>query len=364
METRQYLNDHQIRTFLEDGVLVVENVLSHDETERSIHRLHQTLARCGVQSPRVDDEESAIEFSKLSSTNGSGGVLDIFYDEWKMEIATNPKLFGITAELWKEAHCHNGEDKESLSPENQFKWHPYGAFDWNKGYMYIDRIGYRLPTKVADELGNRINGQKKKKARSIQRSLTPHLDCCPEKLYEDAAKWRPIQCFVSLTDNMDPDTGGFEAANGFHRTFDEWSRNREPTRVIQKQANGEKRELQVPAPCVGAYTHMRPKEDQEVMLRVKHVPVRAGSAVFWDQRLPHANAYRHVGATARAVVYSSFLPDVELNRRYVREQLAKWGAGIPPNDQWNNIQDDKEEQQVPNMQLTPIGRKLAGLDPW
>jgi hypothetical protein len=103
------------------------------------------LSRHRVQCPKeVDDEESAQAFAKLSSTNGSGGVLDIFYKGWKMDIATSPKLFGMTNQLWKAAYfqdSHDGEDNK-VSCEHQFKWHPHGAFDCKKGYMYINRIGY------------------------------------------------------------------------------------------------------------------------------------------------------------------------------------------------------------------------------
>jgi hypothetical protein len=51
-------------------------------------------------------------------------------------------------------------------------------------------------------------------------------------------------------------------------------------------------------------------------------------------RIPHANAYRHDGTEPRAVVYCSFLPDIPLNRTFVRKQLWNWRHGINPRDQW------------------------------
>lgn len=106
----------------------------------------------------------------------AGGVLDIFYPDWKMKIAANEKLFRMTCQLWKEAYCHSGEDmtkersanggggassscemtngideldgRNSTSGgvddgseiENEkectsFKWHPFGPFDCDRGYM-------------------------------------------------------------------------------------------------------------------------------------------------------------------------------------------------------------------------------------
>ena len=104
--------------------------------------------------------------------NIPGGVLDIFYPEWKMKIAANEALFRMTCQLWKEAYCYSGEKLEDtrclttteddgierlsevctvecdnygdrnkhkraevLSEDVSFMWHPFGAFDCNKGYM-------------------------------------------------------------------------------------------------------------------------------------------------------------------------------------------------------------------------------------
>lgn len=61
-----------------------------------------------------------------------------------MKIATNEKLFAITCQLWKEAYCHSGEELDDLKGAGdaeyddtafKSKWHPFGAFDCDKGYM-------------------------------------------------------------------------------------------------------------------------------------------------------------------------------------------------------------------------------------
>ncbi len=376
--SKSVLDPSQIEAYLQDGVLVVENVLSRDELEQARNGLMESLRKRGVESFDANDDESAMAFQKLSSTNGSGGVLDIFHDGWKLHVvATHPKLFAITQELWKAGHGLGGQPKDSIAEDEQYQWHPYGDVDFeNKGYCYIDRIGYRLPTELAQEWGDRIHrrntndksatatSKKKKKLRSVQRSLTPHLDCCPDTLYENNQKWRPIQCFVSLTDNLEANTGGFEAVlGGFHQKFDQWAQTR----------NIESAESAPPAPCLGEYTHIRPKEDYEVMKRVVHIPVKAGSAVFWDNRIPHANAYRNDHKSlARAVVYASFLPDIELNRRYVQNQLQAWKLRQPIRDQWNHIPEEKGPHENDESEISPeeeslftdLGNKLMGITPW
>lgn len=361
MDTNSGLSREQLDEFLEQGVLVVDNMLSPSELKEAREGLSRTLFEHGVNVHNL--EETGHFVKDLSSTNGSGGVLDIFYPEWKMKVACNKRLFHATCQLWQAAYCHDGERQEDLDDSNMFQWHPYGPFDCKRGYMYIDRIGYRIPTNLAKKLGSGTT----RKTKPIQRSLTPHLDCCPGNFFSKrASKWRPIQCFVSLTDNLEPNTGGFEAARGFHRNFHKWTRHES---VIRKKT-GEV--VSFPPPCLGEYTHIRPAEDAEVMKQICHIPARAGSAVFWDNRIPHANAYRNDSTEPRAVVYCSFLPDVPLNRVYARRQLVDYQNRMPPTDQWINIESndtqrsDQDEgmDSASDLAVSSLGRKLLGMDHW
>jgi hypothetical protein len=367
------LSPSQIDEYLENGILVVDNVFSESEVNQAKKGCLASLHARGVHSFDVEDDASARAFDKLSSTNGSGGVLDIFYDDWKLHgVATHAKLFSMTTQLWKAAYNRGShqDNKESISKEHRFQWHPYGGdIDFSKGYVYIDRLGYRLPSTLSQSWGDRIHsGQKKKKLRSVQRSLTPHLDCCPENLFKQTSKWRPIQCFVSLTDNLEPNTGGFEAAPGFHKNFDEWARQRR--QHAGENGNYDSAVSNRTSLCVGEYTHIRPKEDAEVMAQIKHIPVKAGSAVFWDNRIPHANAYRNDSDDARVVVYCSFLPDIGLNRCYVQNQLRAWKLRQPIRDQWNEMELERVETSVEALasvdenKFNDLGKRLMGIKSW
>ena len=88
---------------------------------------------------------------------------------------------------------------------------------------------------------------------------------------------------------------------------------------------------------MGDYVHVRPNEDAEVIRRFVHVPVPAGAAVFWDQRLPHANAKQNKGKEPRSVVYGGFLPrgkGIGINRAYAEEQLRRLKEGRAQPDFW------------------------------
>ena len=135
------------------------------------------------------------------------------------------------------------------------------------------------------------------------------------------------------------------------------------------------------------------------MERIEHIPVKAGSVVFWDNRIPHGNSYRNdpspegdgennsvLGTSgSRAVVYCSFLPDVDINRKFVQRQLVDWKEQRPPRigDRWMKQEDDdvvddatqvndtdKSSQPDENVEfescynLTDLGRRLIGIVSW
>ena len=134
--------------------------------------------------------------------------------------------------------------------------------------MYIDRCCFRVPDSIVDSQ-SALDRRKK-----LQRSLTPHLDCCPHSIFEASdkqiPKWRPIQAFIALTDTLNKNEGGFEACRGLHAEFDSWNADRRWSMSIVES------DKSLPPPCVGEFTPIRPKEDNNILRKLEHVPCRAG----------------------------------------------------------------------------------------
>lgn len=217
---------------------------------------------------------------------------------------------------------------------------------------------------------------------------------------------------MSLTDNIYPNTGGFEAVPGFHREFHSWVQH--GRRRIMKEDDDDSptkqqhQQPQHPRPCVGEYTHVHPMYDHDILSRIQHIPVKAGSVVFWDNRIPHGNSFRNDPISvvdndvdvnndnrfnndalsisgARAVVYCSFLPDVHVNRTFVSNQLLDWKLRRPPRmgDRWirhHNSDGGKSVNEKETTEsaargekidilettqtLTKLGKQLIGLIDW
>ena len=241
-----------IEQFIRYGVVVIPSVLSMEEVSSALDSLKLSLLTKGCDV--ADLENTASSLTKLSSTGGSGGILDIFYEEWKLRLNEHSAIVSIMQELWRAPNAAS-TDSSDFS-------HPYGQFDPNQGYMYIDRVCYRVPSEISSRQGT-------SKKKQLQRSLTPHLDCCPHDMYGKGSKWRPIQEFIALTDGFLPEQGGFEACPGHHKAFDAWARNRPAGEGSSS------------APCVGDFTPIRPVLDQDVLGGMKHIPCKAGDLVCW-----------------------------------------------------------------------------------
>ena len=328
------LSEEHIDAFRSSGVLVIENVLSEEEVDIALGGFHECLGVAGCDV--ADLENTGKSLSALSSTGGAGGILDIYWADFKLKVAENEKINRIMSELWASTYASETHDL----------WrHNHGSFDPFQPLAAIDRVCFRLPDTLSLQLGEN--------AKPLQRHLAPHLDCCPHSDNNESMKWRPIQAFVSLSNTVEDNHGGFECCPNHHTSFGEWAETREWGTKAQKGGGEES----VPPPCLGAFSPMRPKEDAAVLDKFTHIPVRRGGMVVWDNRIPHANSRYHRGETPREVIYLGILPNVEKNRKYVEEQKKRFADGRLPVDFW--IGKGREaSRQLSSYPFSPFGEKI------
>ena len=369
------LKGAQLRQFAEDGVLVVPRA-QLDLSESAVDAFRARLAavlkeRVGCDVARLD--ETAAGLARLSSTNGAGGILDIFYEDFQLSLAEHPAIAMVVSDLW-------------VHMMDTFVDSHVGPFNPRTPLASVDRLCFRVPDEVSSKFGRQGGSGAKgsgkgegegkgkgKRSAGLQRHLAPHLDCCPSTTSSSSStttssssssgqKWRPVQCFLALSDCLEAQRGGLEVCPGLHREFRAWALRRAPSASTGR-----------PAPCVGEFTPMRPVEDADVFERMVHVPCRAGDLVLWDNRIPHANSRCNAGSLPRLAVYLKFLPAVEVNRRYVRDQLPCLRALRPPSDFWIHPtaptpaaleEAETEAKAALTYAFGPLGRRLFGLEPW
>lgn len=344
------LTEQQREEFIENGVIVVPSLFQQEEIALAREGFHQTLKSYGIDVNNLENTGRAL--GTLSSTKGAGGVIDLFYMDWKLALNQDERIVSLIEDIWSFTYA----------VQHPFFTHPFETINPQRAYMAVDRVCFRLPEYLSQQLG-------KSSKHPLQRSLTPHLDCCPHQLFNNLTRWKPIQCFIALTDTTEANQGGFECCKGFHKEISSWSTQRTlPTYNNSKSASttsttydcSSSTPSQLDQLCVGQYTAIRSLEEADIIQRFEHIPYKAGDIILWDYRIPHANSLRNESTLPREVVYIGLLPDIELNRNFAKDQLHRFSQGILPVGFWHK----SEMRQHCNFEFSPLGRKLMTIDPW
>lgn len=227
-------------------------------------------------------------------------------------------------------------DVESISllenRQNEKVHRAFSAVYGGETRLFVDhdRLGAMRPTL-------QTNGTIRKEWQTIDDWL--HLDCNPVSGEISMASMAPpesgghhdfdaeapflVQGLLALSDAREED-GGFLCVPGSHRIAREWTvRN-----------NLEQKEPQ-----------LRPEPGDQLQRHVQRVPVRAGSLVVWNQFTMHAN---HPNRSDRW----------RLNQ-YIRMYPVKRTRFRPLLPDVRDYPSDFARTKI-----TPLGRKLFGIDSW
>lgn len=307
------ISQEQIDEYKRDGVIVIENVLSDDEVEKARNGLHSQLLEHGIDHDKVLSGEQILE----EGPRLKGIASRIFYNKWKIDVCLHENVYGNMKKLM---------DATYLTDKIAGFENPFGHSD--DILSYIDRVCWRLPDCVRSESG-----------------LGLHLDRNPYDPYlfgcGGLKKWRPIQAFVTLTDHYGSESGGLRVVKGFHNEIDSYFTGKE-------KSNG------------GEFYRLDSLNHMVLSKRLEPINAPKGSLVCWDNRLPHATCNKLGGYDTREVVYVGWLPNVEINRIYCKQQLNNIRENIPPPaycDRGDNIKDRNWDEK----DLTGLQRRMLGI---
>lgn len=149
-----------------------------------------------------------------------------------------------------------------------------------------------------------------------------------------------VQGVLALTDTS-TDMGGFQCIPGFHKDLDKW--------IAAQPVDRDPR-----APDLNA---LPPG------MRVTPIPMRAGDLLIWDTLLAHGNGH-NVSDKPRWAQYITMSPAGSTEEAQAR--IDRWqNRKKPPYDRaFPGDSRRVEELHGQTAQLTPLGRKLLGLDAW
>jgi ectoine hydroxylase-related dioxygenase (phytanoyl-CoA dioxygenase family) len=146
-----------------------------------------------------------------------------------------------------------------------------------------------------------------------------------------------VQGVLYLTDT-DEDMGGFQCIPGMHRTFYDWVKSQPPDRD--------------------------PRVPDLEGLEVKPIPGKAADLLIWHRLLAHGNG-RNVSNRPRLAQYIGMYPERSGNEEYRQKRIRMWRDRLPPDGKaFPGDPRGWEREHGRTAELTSLGRRLLGLDPW
>lgn len=152
-----------------------------------------------------------------------------------------------------------------------------------------------------------------------------------------------VQGVLCLADT-EVDQGGFQCVPALYRDFERW--------VTTQPAD------------------RNPFHPDLTGYEIERIAGKAGDLIIWSRMLPHGNG-RNVSGRPRLAQYLTLFeadPPEALAKSWGggrEERIGQWRRRLPPNASWApGDPRRKEELQGTTAELTPLGRKLLGLDLW
>lgn len=272
------MNNEDIIHFKDKGYVVVENVFSESEVSKLRKEFHNDL----LLNFNINHNELLLGNITVNNIRKKSPVSKLFYSDWKLNAQLNKKVYNLSFDLLNNTFLGNNI--------SGFKHQFEGT---NKIIPFIDRVCYRTPDNVFAEGGLKL-----------------HIDRNPTKPY-CGKYFRPIQSFICLTNHYTNFDGGLQLVPGFHKQFDNYFKGFDYNQP-------------------GDFFRMESHKYESLYKKLETIYAPAGSVVYWDNRLPHKTCEYLSTNDTREVIYFSYLPYTELNKKYLQEQYNNLINNISP----------------------------------
>jgi ectoine hydroxylase-related dioxygenase (phytanoyl-CoA dioxygenase family) len=185
-----------------------------------------------------------------------------------------------------------------------------------KLWVTIDRANLNMPLRPQDEFKGFI-----------------HWDYDPETRPQN------VQGVLALADQTDLNMGGFQCVPELYRTYDTWKLTQPADR-----------------------NHFMPDITGFELVKV---PLEAGDLLIFNSTLPHGIRPNLSQDKVRIAQYISMMPAQEDNEALRQWRIASWRDRIAP-EGYAFPGDPRgwEKTKYETAELSPLGRKLLGLDRW
>jgi len=157
--------------------------------------------------------------------------------------------------------------------------------------------------------------------------------------YDPETKPQNVQGVLALCDQTDETMGGFQCIPELFRTYDTWKLTQPADR-----------------------DHFKPDTSGFDIVKVK---MEAGDLLIFNSLLPHGIRPNLSGNKVRLAQYISMMPAEEENEALLQWRIRSWSDRIAP-EGYAFPGDPRgwEKTKYPAAVLSPLGKKLLGLEKW
>ena len=159
--------------------------------------------------------------------------------------------------------------------------------------------------------------------------------------YDPETRPQNVQGVLALSDQTDPQMGGFQCIPWLYRHYDDWKQTQPADRDrFQPDVSGL----------------------EEKLVRVE---LQAGDLLIFNSLLPHGIRPNRSGDKVRIAQYISMMPAEPGNEALLKWRIHSWENRVAP-EGYAFPGDPRNWEQTRYQQaaLSPLGRTLLGLDPW
>src|SRR5690606_38622406 len=156
--------------------------------------------------------------------------------------------------------------------------------------------------------------------------------------YDPETKPQNVQGVLALADQTDENMGGFQCIPELYRSYDTW-KQRQPADRNRFQ------------PDITGF-------------EVVKVKLEAGDLLIFNSLLPHGIRANRSADKVRIAQYISMMPAQEEDEALRQWRINSWRNKVAPEGYAFPGDPEEKEKKDPVAELTELGKKLLGLEPW
>jgi ectoine hydroxylase-related dioxygenase (phytanoyl-CoA dioxygenase family) len=281
------LSDSDWKFWIHNGYVVIKNAVPRHQAEETARFIWEFEDKNqDNQDTWYTEPRAEMKMKELAGT----GMVEVYQNQHLWNNRQHPKIYHAFVDIWGTEHLWVSIDRANLN------------FPVRPGFQYKGFI---------------------------------HWDYDPESRPQN------VQGVLALSDQTDPDMGGFQCIPELYRTYDQWKLNQPEDRDRFK-------------PDISMFSD-----------KIVKVGLETGDLLIFNSTLPHGIRPNTSKNKVRMAQYVSMMPAEEHNQELRQWRINSWKNRVAP-DGYAFPGDPRNWEQTKYgvAELTELGQKLLGLQSW